>query len=120
MSKTSTHIIFLKPKSTYRTPLRSDSLWGLLCWGIRFIHGNDDLKSFLDRCIAGEPDFILSSTFPYIDINGKKELYYPRPYLPATESPTKTDDKEKGIKDRKKIKNISQLDQDTFFSIATG
>lgn len=57
-------IIYLKPLSGYATSLRSDTLWGMLCWGIRHLWGEDELKLFLKNCTEGNPSFVISSTFP--------------------------------------------------------
>lgn len=57
-------IIYLKPLSGYATPLRSDTLWGLLCWGIRHLWGEEELEDFIKKCNDGKPPFVVSSTFP--------------------------------------------------------
>lgn len=59
------NVIYLQPLSGYATPLRSDTLWGMLCWGIRHLWGEQELVQFLDACKAGQPPFVISSAFPY-------------------------------------------------------
>lgn len=84
-------IVFLKPLSGFRTELRSDTLFNVLCWAIRQTHGNDILNQLLRQYAPTHSDpspkdtksaaeskediskapFYISSTFPY------KEIFYP-------------------------------------------
>ena len=78
-------IIYLKPLSGYATTLRSDTLWGMLCWGIRHLWGETELDNFLDACIAGKPPFVISSTFPYkypFDMATQQYRQERMPYFP--------------------------------------
>lgn len=70
--------IFLKPTSTYKTPLRSDTLWGAICWGIRRISGEQGIKEFLES-YQKEDGPVLSSAFPYKVVDGRKKLFFPVP-----------------------------------------
>lgn len=75
-------IIYLKPLSGYATPLRSDTLWGLLCWGIRHLwgdEGKEGLTAFLDACIKSNPPFVVSSTFPCKRYNKGWIPFFPNP-----------------------------------------
>lgn len=72
-------IIYLKPLGGYATPLRSDTLWGLLCWGIRHLWGEDELADFIQKCNAGEPPFVISSTFPCKRYNKDWIPFFPNP-----------------------------------------
>lgn len=75
-------IIYLKPLSGYATPLRSDTLWGLLCWGIRHLWGDDGkegLTAFLDACNEGRPPFVVSSAFPYKRYGKDWIPFFPNP-----------------------------------------
>lgn len=77
-----TKIIYLKPKATFRAELRSDTLWGHICWAIRNIYGEQKLESFIQ-----ETPFIVSSTFPYLEVDGKKLEFFPRPTHYETTKP---------------------------------
>lgn len=120
--------VFLYPKTTFRTELQSDTLWGMLCWGIRWVYGNEALENMLKTYDSGNtPTFRISSAFPFIERQGERNLYFPRPILPAskrevTENETSEDkaEKIKGMKDRKKLKDISFIPQSTFEEIANG
>ena len=106
-------IIYLHPESTFRTKLRSDTLWGIICWAIRNVYGNDELENLLKTYTAGKPEFIISSTFPFFEIEGKKYHFLPKPNLPETyieqdAVPRKT--KIQNAKNRKKLKKVQQLE----------
>jgi len=99
------NIIYLKPRSSYRPAMRSDTLWGAICWGMKMLYGEklsdkeleeeklsgeeldkktleDFIKSYttVEPVRASKPIYI-SSAFPYLEKGGKKELYLPRPLL---------------------------------------
>lgn len=106
-------IIYLYPKSTFRTILRSDTLWGILCWGIRNVYGNNELECILNSYTQRNPEFIISSTFPFFEINGNKYHFLPKPNLPETyQALNNITRKEKiqSAKQRKKIKKIQFLE----------
>ncbi|MBC7196763.1 MAG: hypothetical protein H5U39_05870, partial [Deferribacterales bacterium] len=74
-------IVYLYPKSTFRTDLRSDTLWGILCWAIRLVYGNEELERIIKSYIERKPEFIISSTFPFIIKDDKKWHYLPKPNI---------------------------------------
>lgn len=61
--------------------IHSDTLFGALCWGYRNIYGNDSLQSLLEKFDGGEPPFILSSGFPWLDYRGERTYFYPKPHI---------------------------------------
>ena len=69
-----TKIIYLKPRTTFRTVLRSDTLWGTLCWAIRNIYGETSLLDFITKT-----PFVISSTFPYLENGENKTRFFPYP-----------------------------------------
>lgn len=72
-------IVFLKPRSAFRNRLRSDSLFGLIIWGIEKIHGKDKVASLIEEFKDSKPPFLVSSAFPFKNSNGNRELYFPKP-----------------------------------------
>lgn len=117
-------IVYLKPLSGYATPLRSDTLWGLLCWGIRHLwgeEGKEGLTAFLDACIKGNPPFVVSSTFPCKQYNKGWLPFFPNP-LPFPD--TQEADVEKALtnaKLRKKYKKaFTYVNLDDFTKILNG
>lgn len=114
-------IIYLKPLSGYATPLRSDTLWGLLCWGIRHLWGEEELTDFIQKCNGGNPPFVVSSTFPCKKYGDRWIPFFPNPlgYEDAH-----TDIKEKAIENarlRKEYKKkFAYVNLDDFRSILDG
>lgn len=74
-------IVYLKPRSSYRTELHSDTLFGLLCWGIRQVFSATDLENLLNGFRSGKPPFLISSAFPYRETDGGRLYFLPRPIL---------------------------------------
>jgi CRISPR-associated protein Csm4 len=108
-------IIYLIPRSGYVTDLRSDTLWGSICWGIRHLWGQEELIGFLERCRDGNPDFVISSAFPFKQHGLERVPFFPNPFLLA---PAISDIDRAQARDayrlRKKLKKISLLNFDDF------
>lgn len=68
--------------------MHSDTLWGAICWGMRMLYGERQLRDFLESYETGQPvgdakPIYISSAFPYIEKDGEPEQHYlPRPLLP--------------------------------------
>jgi CRISPR-associated protein Csm4 len=107
--------IRLRSESAFRTDLRSDTLWGLICWGIRMVYGNERLKKFLEAYKEqGQPPLLLSSAFPYVkDENGGFEYFLPTPlFLPQAEGMRKggsIEERKAEATERKKLKKVKWL-----------
>ncbi|MEM9886818.1 MAG: type III-A CRISPR-associated RAMP protein Csm4 [Bacteroidota bacterium] len=107
--------VYLKPKSGYRTPLRSDTLWGIICWGIRNLYGEAELVQFIESYSSNPPLFI-SSAFPFLgDLQDGQlkveEHFFPKPFLPPISAiEGKELEDYQRIKDFKKIKYLSLAD----------
>ena len=106
-------IVYLKPLSGYKTSLRSDTLWGLLCWGIRHLYGEQRLEAFLRSYTEGSPEWIISSTFPYKHDGKKRIPFFPKPFLPDTATSIDISEKDK-LRLRKKVKKMSWLEHSDF------
>ena len=74
-------IIYLYPRSGQVTNLRSDTLWGLICWGIRYVWDEEALKKMINLFLKRKPPFLVSSAFPFSEYNGKINHFYPKPFL---------------------------------------
>lgn len=53
----------MRPLGGFVTPLQADTIFGHLCWLVRWTEGEDDLKDFL-ASFESAPPFILSDGFP--------------------------------------------------------
>lgn len=85
--------------SSIVTPLKGDTIWGHVAWGIVYHEGEDCLKEFLEQEKNEEPVFVVSSAFPSDCI--PKPIEEP---VISTGTPTKTMYAE--FKKRKKQKYI--------------
>lgn len=65
--------VHIQPQTPFETPLHSDTIFGHLCWALKYLDGDDALKVFLDKLGRDPSIFLLSSAFP----NG----YLPWPIL---------------------------------------
>jgi CRISPR-associated protein Csm4 len=118
------HIIYLVPRSGYVTDLRSDTLWGSICWGIRHLWGEDELTAFIKSYLPGNtPEFVISSTFPYRFQDGKRTPYFPNPIKTVSGTPVIQEDVEFVLTEyrlRKKLKGIEYLSLEDFKAVIQG
>lgn len=109
-------IVYLKPKSSFRNPLRSDSLFGLLCWGIEQVFGEEKLKSALNNFKERKPPFLISSAFPFKEQQGRKIRYFPKPTL----KPVNVEADAKKMAMYKTFKKVRWMSEDIFFRLRRG
>ena len=64
----------IHPRGATRSPWQADTLFGHLCWLIRYEEGEQALDDFLEPYRAGQPPLLFSDGFP--------GDYLPRPLLP--------------------------------------
>ncbi len=57
-----TYRITIRPTSSFSSPLEADTLWGHLCWAIKYIDGEDKLNTFLSEYQSGAP-LLISNGF---------------------------------------------------------
>jgi len=73
--------VYLTPRGPYRHELHSDTLFGLLCWGIRQVHSERQLVELLAEFAAGRPPFLVSSAFLFQQQSTTRVHFLPRPIL---------------------------------------
>ena len=56
--------LIIKPTSSFQTPLHSDTLFGHICWALRYLKGEDELLKFLKLFNDDNSPLILSDGFP--------------------------------------------------------
>jgi CRISPR-associated protein Csm4 len=56
--------LIIKPLSPFQTPLHSDTLFGHICWALRYLKGEAELLKFLKAYNNDNAPLILSSGFP--------------------------------------------------------
>lgn len=59
-----TYRVRWKPLAPLETPLQSDTIFGHLCWALRYASGEDRLRTLLENLIQGNGVFRCSSAFP--------------------------------------------------------
>lgn len=74
-------IVYLKPRSSFRDNLRSDSLWGLVCWGIKNLWSEETLLEMISGYQTGFP-LKVSSAFRWVDTPEGRVRFFPKPLLP--------------------------------------
>lgn len=90
----------IKLESSLVTPLKGDTIWGHVVWGIANHEGDEAVAKFLEDCKTSEPAFIVSSAFP------KGTICKPFPQHEPRKLDMKTGDYAQ-IKKNKKIKYVS-------------
>lgn len=97
-------IIYLKPLSLFPT-LHSDTIFGALISAAKEIYP-EKFQEMLDKFKKGNPPFLVSSAFPYIEGEGGRVRFFPKPLL----EPQKHDDLEVS----KKIKKTRYVEESIF------
>jgi len=73
-----TYLVTIRPKTSFSTPLHSDTIFGHLCWIYRYVYNKNKLKEKFLHHYETRPNLIVSSGFP--------TGYLPRPVLPPLSS----------------------------------
>lgn len=90
------------PRSAWGSPLQADTLFGHLCWALRYTQGEPRLRDFLHAFDDTPPPLVLSNGFP--------EDLLPRPVFP----PLRRMPDERTETGHKKLKRIVLLRKDWF------
>lgn len=57
--------VTLQLLSSLVTPLKGDTIWGHVVWGISNHEGESAVADFINACKTNEPAFVISSAFPH-------------------------------------------------------
>lgn len=106
------HLIKLKPQSSYISDLRSDTLWGLIIFSMSLIYEEQKLKSIIEGFRSGQPPFLISSAFPFVE-NSSEEIIYLFP-KPKGKSYRPDDNQLSSVEKYKKFKKLKWLSMDNF------
>ena len=103
-------IIYFDPISSFPANLPSNKIFGAICIGIKELYGDDELSLMLEQFQEDKVPFILSSAFPFIYNEEKKERhhFFPKPIV----KPAMFVNYEKyydAIKNYKKVKYLDQV-----------
>lgn len=103
-----THIIYLRPRSSFIGNITSDTLFGAFCWTIRDLYGVSELK--LSE-FAKSPPFILSSPFPYVRKGNDIVRFFPKPRLPEITAQQMNGSVEQKLELKEKIARIENTER---------
>ncbi len=98
-------VVSIEIVSPISTPLLADTIWGHICWGIKYYESEESLKKFLKTYETKTPKLIISDAF------FKNSL--PAPMLTPLISEKLTKEQLKELKSKKRIKYIPK---DTFLT----
>ena len=118
-------IVHFEPHAAFRYPLHSDTLWGILCWGIRTVFDEKTLTDFLAQYDTPAGGLKISSCYPYRVTDSGKVPYFPKPFGKAGNLMGNMDDKPLSEKTSayagiKKFKKVSLLPEEFFFRYISG
>lgn len=108
-----TYRLKLRLRGSYATPFDADTIFGGLCWTLRYFEGEKALRNFLNEYFENRPPLILSNGFP--------GDYLPKPLIPRSLGNCRSQ-KEliSSAKEAKRIKKISFLTPEEFLAMAQG
>ncbi len=107
--------VTFKPKGLVGSPIRSFTLFGAICWGIKYLYSEEKLLDMLSEFSQGKPPFLVSS--PVYEVGGT--LYFPKPQMKLGGKDYCEGTKENYSK-LKKLKKASLVDEETFRGFLEG
>ena len=102
------HAVYLLPRSSYVTHLRSDTLWGLIIVALRNVYSDEMATEIVQEAISGTPRFIVSSAMLYEETKEERLHYFPRPILKPDLRESTTLEQLRRFKKFKKIRQLPQ------------
>ncbi|MBA7610625.1 hypothetical protein ES703_17837 [subsurface metagenome] len=93
---------------------QSDTIWGHLCWGLRYNYGEDALLEFIDAYEQGTPPLLVSNGFP--------EDMLPRPIVAelVSDEHKSLPERRQAFRERKGAKDIRFLTREEFAKAIQG
>jgi CRISPR-associated protein Csm4 len=106
--------VTLGTESWLASAWQADTIWGHLCWGIKYNYGEDALTDFIGAYVKGIPPLLLSDGFP--------GDFLPRPLTPEPESEERQSlgDQRQQFRHRKELKGTHLLTREEFDSAING
>jgi len=104
----------LASESWVASAWQSDTIWGHLCWCLRYGFGEDALQNFIDAYEQGAPPLLVSNGFP--------GDYLPRPIVPEMKAETgqSLDTLREEFRRNKELKGVNLLTADEFTKAIKG
>ncbi|RJX27657.1 MAG: hypothetical protein C4554_03830 [Dethiobacter sp.] len=108
-----TYRLKLQVNGGFISPFQADTIFGGLCWVMRYSEGNGSLQRMLDDFCCGKPWFVLSNAYP-------GDLL-PKPLIKIRKAPPVTRDEHLWqAREGKRIKKIGYLTPQEFYSLVSG
>ncbi|WP_051273683.1 type III-A CRISPR-associated RAMP protein Csm4 [Desulfotruncus alcoholivorax] len=108
-----TYRIKLRLNSGFITPFQADTIFGGLCWAMRYKEGANALKAMLADFCSGKPWFIISNAFP-------GELL-PKPVIKVKNAAPETRAEQLMLaREGKRLKKINYLTPQEFLGLIKG
>lgn len=102
-------LVLIRPVSDFPS-LHSDKIFGAICFVMKDLYGEEKLIDMLKDFKDGQPPFLLSSAFPYINHDSEKIYFLPK-LIEDFEIP---EDYKNYIDNFKNFKNIKYISRDIF------
>lgn len=97
----------LRLKSWVASAWQADTIFGHLCWGMRYLHGEAALKDFLELYDEGKPPLLLSNGFPGELL--PNPLVPPRSIETALSLEQELEEQKKSFRQNKRAKSIKHI-----------
>jgi len=105
--------VLLEMRSWSASTWQADTIFGHLCWGMKYLYGEDELTSFLGAYGAGSPPLLVSNGFP-------GDLL-PKPLMPrSSATPASLEDQKKEFVRNKDAKRARYLSVAEFSRVISG
>ncbi|MCS6859776.1 MAG: type III-A CRISPR-associated RAMP protein Csm4 [Abditibacteriales bacterium] len=120
------HPLYLTPRGSLQgTTLPSPTIFGALCWATATLY---DEVTVRDLCASfeGEPRFVVSDAFPFVERDGRRLHFFPMPLLPERLPATLGDDLKSKQEQtiiagrQKKLKGARYLSENLFAEVVSG
>ncbi|SNR62962.1 type III-A CRISPR-associated RAMP protein Csm4 [Desulfurobacterium atlanticum] len=99
--------ILIKPTSPLKSELSSYTLFSAICWGLKFLYGDDYVKELVNMVSSSK--FFISSLMP-VDIEKKKFFYFKPELEPVIERETDPEKRSERRTMQKKFKKKKFID----------
>ncbi|GFP27974.1 type III-A CRISPR-associated RAMP protein Csm4, partial [Candidatus Hakubella thermalkaliphila] len=76
------YTVYLKNPTPFLNELpKADTIFGALCWGLKTLYSETTLLEFINSYLNGDIPVLISSTFPFVEEDGCKHHFFPKPLL---------------------------------------
>jgi len=115
-------VVKFRPSSSFREEVPSHTLFGAICWRYLELFGEDELVALLSSFRTGNPNFVVSSVFPYInsDDNDDDLLFFPKPIRELSRGNAGLPKQKYGFEKLKNFKKIEWVSETVFSKILNG